>query len=119
MTWNPTKFKILGIWFTYNLDNMETLNYNDKFNEVKQLFNIWLKRTNTPMGRTAVLKSLILSKLIYLWILLPNPPNNVLKKLQRDVFEFIWDNKIDKMNRTVAVRCIKDWVLNIPGLKKY
>ena len=119
MTWNPTKFKILGIWFTYNLDNMETLNYNDKFNEVKQLFNIWLQRTNTPMGRTAVLKSLILSKLIYLWILLPNPPNNVLKKLQSDIFEFIWDKKRDKIKRSIAIREIKEGGINIPNVELY
>ena len=69
MSWNPDKFKILGLWFTNNLEKMAELNLNDKFNEVKILFNLWMKRSNTPIGRVVVLKSLILSKLIYLWIL--------------------------------------------------
>ena len=46
------------------------MNYNDKFNEIKKLFKMWLQRI-TPLGRVAVF--LILSKLIHLWILLPNP----------------------------------------------
>ena len=119
MTWNPPKFKILGIWFTSTLENMDTLNYDDKFHEVQKLFNIWLQRTNTPMGRTVVLKSLILSKLIYLWILLPNPPNNALKKLQSDIFNFVWDNKNDKIKRSISVRQIKDGGINIPHIETY
>ena len=86
---------------------------------LKKLFNIWLQRTNTPMGRTAVLKSLILSKLIYLWILLPNPPNQVLKKLQHDIFDFIWDKKRDKIKRTIAIRQIKEGGINVPNVEVY
>ena len=119
MTWNPPKFKILGIWFTNTLENMDTLNYDDKFHEVQKLFAIWLQRTNTPMGRTVVLKSLVLSKLIYLWILLPNPPNNILRKLQSDIFNFVWDNKNDKIKRSISVRQIKDGGINIPHIETY
>ena len=81
--WNPDKFQILGVWFSTNLKECEHLNYDEKLSEVKNLFKIWLKRLITPLGRVAVLKSLI-SKLVHLclWILLPNPPydfmNNVL-----------------------------------------
>ena len=55
---------------------MAELNMTDKFIEVKQqqqqqqLFNIWVKRPVTALGRVSVLKSLILSKLVYLWIIL-------------------------------------------------
>ena len=119
MTWNPPKFKILGIWFTNNLENMDSLNYDEKFYEVQKLLAIWLQRTNTPIGRTAVLKSLILSKLIYLWILLPNPPNNTLKKLQSDIFNFVWDKKNDKIKRSISIRQIKDGGINIPHIETY
>ena len=34
MEWNPPKFKILGIWFTNNLDNCEKNNYSEMFAEV-------------------------------------------------------------------------------------
>ena len=62
--WNPHMFKILG--FTHDFKQGDAMNYNDKFDEIKKLFQIWLQRMITPLGRVAVLKSLILSKLIHL-----------------------------------------------------
>ena len=52
--WNPPKFKILGIWFTQGLDDCETINYNEKFTEVKMLFRIWSQRTITIICRVAI-----------------------------------------------------------------
>ena len=119
MCWNPPKFKVLGIWLNNDLENIEDLNFNDKYYETKKLFNIWAKRSSTPLGRIVILKSLILSKLIYLWIMLPNPPDKQLEKLQKECFNFVWDNKQDKIKRTIATKSIKDGGLNIPDLKTY
>ena len=69
MTWNPPKFKILGLWFTNNLDEMEKINTRDKYLETKKLFNCWANRSTTPIGRVVILKSIILSKLLYLLII--------------------------------------------------
>ena len=44
MCWNPPKFKVLGIWLNDDLENIEDLNFNDKYYETKKLFNIWAKR---------------------------------------------------------------------------
>ena len=57
--WNPSKFKILGVWFTVHLRECEEINYNEKFAEIKALYKIWIKRNITPLGRIAVLKSLV------------------------------------------------------------
>ena len=46
-----------------------------------------------PLGQVAVLKSLILSKIIHLWILLPNPPDNLADALQKTVYESVWNRK--------------------------
>ena len=54
---------------------------DEKLSEVKLLFKIWLKRLITLVGRVAVLKSLILFKLVHLWILLPNSPDDFVNKL--------------------------------------
>ena len=61
--------------------------------EIKMLYKAWLKRQITPLGRVAVLKLLILSKIINLWIFLPNPPENVMNDLQKIVFQFVWNKK--------------------------
>ena len=63
MNWNPDKFKLLGIWFTNKIEGMTELNMKDKFTEIKKLFNIWVKRSSTPIGRVVILKSLIVINL--------------------------------------------------------
>ena len=119
MVWNPVEFKILGVWFTQDLKGMEIKNYNDKMTEVRALFKAWLKRLITPLGRIAVLKSLILSKLIYLWMLLPNPPDSFIKELQKLCFSFIWNKKQDRINRKTVIKEVKSGGLNVPEISSY
>ena len=97
-------FKILGMWFTNDLKQGAAMNYNDKFNEIKKLKKNWLQRMITPLGTVAVLKSLILSKLIHLWILLLNPPEVFLVDLQKECFCFIWNGKRDRVSRKTAIK---------------
>ena len=69
------------------------------------------------MGRIAILKSLILSKLIYLWILLPNPPDQEIKQLQKQCYAFVWDNKPDKMKRKYAIQNVNNGGIAMPDIK--
>jgi exonuclease III len=119
MSWNPPKYKILGLWYTNDLAKMAELNLMDKFNETKKLFITWMKRTITPIGKVAILKSLILSKLIYLWIMLPNPPDDIINQLQLMCYKFIWDKKNDKVKRTTSIHTIPNGGLGIPHIHTY
>ena len=117
MEWNPEQFRILGILFTNDLKKCVEINYEEKLADVKNLFKIWAKRQLTPLGRIAVLKSLILSKLIHLWMLLPNPPDEFLKTLQTICYKFVWNSKPDKINRKTVHKSIKNGGLGLPELK--
>jgi exonuclease III len=119
MEWNPDRFKILGIWFTVNLKDIVDINFGIKFQEIKNLYKVWLKRQITPLGRVAVLKSLILSKLVHLWLLLPNPPDVIVKELQTSVFQFVWGRKNDKISRKIAVKNIEHGGIGIPDVRKF
>ena len=119
LQWNPNKFKILGIWFSNDFKECERLNYSEKYSEVKALFKTWLKRSITPLGRVAVLKSIILSKLVYLWILLPNPPIDFVTEFQKLCFEFVWNRKPDRISRKTAVKHINKGGLGIPDICTY
>ncbi len=87
--------------------------------KLKKLFKIWSLRTITPLGRVAILKSLILSKLIHLWILLPDPPDNFVKDLQKICFQFVWNGKQDRIARKTTIKDVKSGGLNIPDIKTY
>jgi len=119
MEWNPDKFKVLGIWFTNNVEDCVQLNYSEKFEEVKRLMLLWIKRCITPLGRVAILKSLILSKLIHLWILLPNPPDHFMENLQKICFVFIWKDKQDRISRCTVQKHMKEGGLGVPNLKLF
>ena len=119
MEWNPPRFKVLGVWFTNDLEDCEKINREDKFNEIKNLFRIWTKRCITPLGRIAILKSLILSKLTHLWLLLPNPPDDFINKIQKMSYEFVWNNKQDRIARTVVVKHVCEGGLGLPDIRQY
>ena len=116
MNWNPYKFKLLGLWFTNDLTGIADINLKDKFSETKKLFDIWMKRTITPLGKIAILKSLILSKLTYLWILLPNPPQRIVETIQELCLKFVWNNKRDKIKRTLVTHSIEEGGLGLPHI---
>ena len=119
ITWNPPQIKILGIWFTNSLVNCFEINYTDKLYEIRKLFQIWSKRQITPLGRIAILKSLILSKLVHLWLLLPNPPDKTIVELQKMSFSFVWNNKMDKINRKLAVKPLQEGGMGIPDINSF
>ena len=115
----PSKFKILGIWFTNDMKQCEGIFFQEKFSEIKALYKVWLKRQIMPLGRVAVLKSLILSKIVYLWILLPNPPDKLVDALQKTMNEFVWNRKQDRISTKIAIKSIEKGGLGIPKLRDY
>ena len=117
--WNPSKFRILGIWFTNDLKDCVKINYSERFADIKHLLKIWLKRQLTPLGRIAILKSLILSKLTHLWLLLPNPPDIFFQSCQQACYRFVWNKKPDKINRKTAFKSIKNGGIGLPELKTF
>ena len=63
--------------------------------------SLWLKRSLTVLGRITVVKSLLESKLNYLFLALPNPTDEMMKKIDRSFHNFIWEGtKPDKISRT-------------------
>ena len=82
-------------------------------------FIIWLRRSITPLGRIAIFKSLILSKLVHLWLLLPDPPDTFIEDLQKMIFCFVWNRKRDRISRDTAVKHTADGGLGIPQIKSF
>ena len=64
----------------------------------------WKRRCLTPIGRSNIVKALMLSKLVHLFIALPNPSTRCIKEIERLIFEFVWGHKNDKIKRTKLVQ---------------
>ena len=54
------------------------------------------------MGKTAILKALALSQIVYVLSSLPTP-KGVIKEINALLYDFLWDNKGDKIKRTEMI----------------
>jgi hypothetical protein len=57
------------------------------------------KKLLTPIGRSTLIKSLLISQLKHLFISLPTPQNSYLLELNNVIFNFLWNSKVDKIKR--------------------
>ena len=53
------------------------------------------------MGKIVVIKSYALPKLIYPLTSLPNPPKETIKRVEKMMYDFIWDAKPDKIKQEI------------------
>ena len=64
-------------------------------------------------------KSFILSKLTFLFSVLPDPPQETLKTLKQQSFELIWNDKRDKIKRDTITKPYEDGGLRMVDLNQY
>ena len=112
--WDPGTFKILGITFSVNTNEIVNLNYRDKLDEVKRDIAKWNKRNLTPIGKITLIKTLIVSKLTYLLINLPDPPDKFLLEIDNILTRFMWGGKTNKIKKSTTYKSYHEG-----GLKMY
>ena len=96
LKWIKHKGKALGVWFSTNLEVVLRANYADKVAKVSNSLGCW------ELRRLSLLKSLIVSQLVY--ILSPLPTNQrVLEEINILFFNFLWNDKGDKIKRNTMI----------------
>ena len=108
LNWTNGPVSLLGVSLFSDTEQITKFNYELKLNKIKNVVTSWSKRIITPFGKVIVIKSLILSQLIYLLSVLPNPTKKFFKEVEVIVFNYLWDNKPDKLKRThtYAPKCV-------------
>ena len=96
--------EILGITFNQNNNDITTLNIVDKLPHIEKEIIQWKRRHLTLMGKITVIKSLLLSKLVHIFIALPNPTKNIISRVETMFFNFIWNDKKDRIKRTKLIQ---------------
>ena len=91
LDWTDT-FTLLGIQFDSKLEKME-VNYTSKVEEIRKLLHSWQFRHLTPYGKIVIIKSLALSKLSHIALVVPNIKKKDIKSLEKLLFDFLWSNK--------------------------
>ena len=108
------KFNLLGIEFDNALESMND-NFNNKIATMEKLINNWNYRYLTPFGKITVIKSLCLSKLSHLALVLPNPTNDMIKRVENMFFKFIWGGNMKKLEEKTLnfLSNLVDWECQI------
>ena len=119
LDWGVTRFKMLGINFNVNLEDMIEENFKTKIEEIQNLMNIWSRRKLTVFGKITVLKTIIFAKLIHLLTSLPNPPEKRLDELNNSFYKFIWNYKVERIKRKVLIKNIEDGGVKMPNIKHF
>ena len=104
LNWDQNIFTVISIIFSINLQEMIDINYSKAYREIKNILIQWSKRKLTPFGKITIIKSLAMAKMNHYIMSLPNPSYHFLKDLNRLFYNFVWNNKIDRVKRTVAIK---------------
>ena len=95
LDWEQSPIKILGVTFPPEVSKIWDFNSHETLAKIENLIKTWSKRKLTLPGKITIIKSLALSKLTHLLISLPNPPDNLLKSLDKLFYKFIWNSGPD------------------------
>ena len=113
LNWNP-KFRLLGIDFSADLLEMKN-NLKTKINEIDAIINNWRYRFLTPIGRSVVVKTLLLSKLSHIAMVIPSMNKTLIKSLEDKIYNFIWAGP-DKVARIDAKKPKEIGGLDLPDI---
>ena len=96
------KVKTLGEWLSTDPELMMKANFNEKLTKLKASLGCWELRRLSLLGKITVLKSLIISQLVY--ILSPLPTDHeVVNEVNNLGYNFLWGGKGDKIKRDTMI----------------
>ena len=102
LSWNfSEKIQLLGISFNFSESDKTLENFTEKVQSVKKILNLWSYRDLTYIGNVIVIKTLALPILVQCLTVLPNPPESVLNDSETVFYQFLWNDKKNKIKRSV------------------
>ena len=104
LDWTQGSFKILGVTFTSAVYNIWDVNSEEINQTIENKCKKSAKRKLTLFGRITIIKSLALSKFIHLFLALPNPPGELIKKLDKLFYKFLWNLGPDRIQRSIIIK---------------
>jgi hypothetical protein len=102
LKWANHPLNILGVIIPHtDRQRVTEINILPKLETLKTILNIWSSRDLTLFGKNTILKTFGLSQFVYIFTNLPQVIKQSAKKLESVCFNFMWDNKPDKVKRVV------------------
>ena len=87
-------FKLLGVNFSVNLEEIVVSNFLTKILDIEKLLNLYKRFNLSIIGKVTVIKTLALPKLVYLLTVLPNPDQKIMNRIDQMFSNFLWEGKV-------------------------
>ena len=100
--WPQEPVYALGIHFSYNLKQANTLNLEEKVYSLEKTLNNWKKKKANFNWQINIVKTLGLSKLIYYSSLL-TVSKSLIGRISNIFFSFIWEGKPPKIKKKTII----------------
>ena len=97
-------FKLLGIHFSTNLNEMEELNFRCKMVKMTNIIKHYQWQTQTMAGRITIIKMYILPLFVHLLNVLPSPSKKYIREINDAFKKFIWNGKRPKISEEVLIQ---------------
>ena len=88
---NTAALRILGIHFTCNKTLSKQLNFDRVLNNLKSVINIWRGRTVSLYGKTLILKSLAIPKILYVCSM-SEVPYQLIGEVKKILCKVLWNS---------------------------
>ena len=86
---------------------------------MKKILNLWSYRDLTYIGNVIVIKTLALPILVQSLTVLPNPPESILNDSETVFYQFLWNDKKNKIKRSVIINEYEEGVLKMPNIQSF
>ena len=103
--------KITGVHFSYNKTNQDEKYFLETITKIQNVLIIWRMRSLTLEGKIIVFKTLAISKIVYLSMMI-KVPTEIIVELEKIQKQFIWVTK-PNLKTKVYLPVSKTGVLNM------
>jgi len=115
ITFTDEPVKTMGIYFGHNTETLYERNWGKKLKTLEKLLSSWKSRKLTMFGRVVIIKSLVVSKLLYSFNIL-EINKEVIKKVESMIYAFLWGKK-ERIKRKTLIGSYEDGGICMPDIE--
>ena len=111
--WTRDHVKTLGVHHGYNID--ENVIWMEKINKIKSCLSVWKMRNLTYQGKVLIIKSFIISKILY-EMETRGIPQKYIDLIEAIIKQFVWDNKQPLVCKSTIQLSKEEGGLSVPNI---
>ena len=90
--WPTDPIKYLGIYLGHDYQQCYKLNFENKIRQMEEVLEQAAKRNLTLFGKVCIVKTLAISKIVYVSMCL-TVPEKIIKEIDQRIFKFLWGKR--------------------------